>query len=168
MYQGKYLYRRSALYHKFGCWQKFMSDNKDIKEIQSLYKVPDDFETLVQHIKHELKCPSPIKEHEKYFPLRFKLVGLWRKIAKGLSIDREWFCIYEEDDEQDFELHEELITELQPIAVNINNWINDARNTFLDVTKPIQCIVADEKVYSKHLLRKPVSTKEIIKFANYE
>ncbi|RYE37658.1 MAG: hypothetical protein EOP48_28345 [Sphingobacteriales bacterium] len=140
-----------------------MSDNPDIRDTQIKALVPEDFEALIQHIKDELKCPLPIKENEEYFSLRYKLVGLWRKIARELSVDREWFYIYEEVDEQDLELHEELFTELYPIAINIHYWINQARAQFLQATKPIQCVVADTKVYAKHLLRRPLSTKEIIK-----
>jgi hypothetical protein len=136
-----------------------MSEYMELKDDQ----LPEDFELLVQYIKDKLQCPLPIKENERYYPLRYKMVGLWRKIAKEFSVDREWYYIHEEDDEQDFELREELITELQPIAININYWINEARKKFLDMTKPIQCIVADEKVYAKHLLRKPTSTEKIIK-----
>ncbi len=131
------------------------------------FKIPKDEEELRVFIKEQLNCPLPIRENEKFEDLKLHLLWLWKRVVKSQfkSRDNEFIHIYLDDEERDFQLSEDTYEEMNPIAVNLITWIDEAKKEFMEKCKALNAIVADSSVYDKHYLNRVMSNEEIIKLA---
>lgn len=145
-------------------------NSKEYRIIKTIEKepdieIPDDEEGLRDFFKKYLDCPLPIREGEKYHHLKFHLLKLWRRIAWKYDVNHEAKHIYDEDEDRDFELDEDMAYEMKPLAVNLAMWIDKARNEFLDICKSITEVVGNRKAYDKHYLNSKMSIDEIRRLA---
>lgn len=122
-------------------------------------------EQLRDYFRKELDCPLPIRENERYSILKDELLWLWKKICYAKERSYEAQYIFYDDEERDFQLEEDDYEELKPLAINLCQWIDDAKEEFLKSVKSITSIMADSNIYEKHLPRKKMSLGELQKLA---
>lgn len=132
---------------------------------KELYVLTLNEEQLREYFKKELDCPLPVREDERYAILKDEIIWLWKKICstKERSYEAQYICY--DDEERDFQLEEDGYDELKAFAINLCQWIDEAKVEFLDSVKPITSIMADNKIYKKHLPQKKMSLDELKRIA---